>query len=123
MRQPDNQTKPFSCSDCLIVSLSHGLIVALLALLLLFLNGPLLLAAVPSEAATPKPRRPNFLIILVDDQSPFDFRFYNPRSELNSPTLDRLAAQGMIIDGAYYMGGWVGGVCTPSRTMVTRSPR
>ena len=24
----------------------------------------------------------------------------------------------MIIDGAYYMGGWVGGVCTPSRTMM-----
>lgn len=72
------------------------------------------------RAAEPGPARraPNFLIIVVDDQSPFDFRFYNPRSELHSPTLDRLAAQGMVIDGAYYMGGWVGGVCTPSRTMM-----
>jgi choline-sulfatase len=80
-----------------------------------FAAGPL---TSPALAAAESPRRPNFLIILVDDQSPFDFRFYNPRSELNSPTLDRLAAQGMIIDGAYYMGGWVGGVCTPSRTMM-----
>ena len=24
----------------------------------------------------------------------------------------------MVVDGAYFMGGWVGGVCTPSRTMM-----
>lgn len=87
-------------------------------LLATFLTAALLSAAFPSDAAAAEARRPNFLIILVDDQSPFDFKFYHPRSELNSPTLDRLARQGMVIDGAYYMGGWVGGVCTPSRTMM-----
>ncbi|MFM9078875.1 MAG: hypothetical protein ACKOTE_01860 [Opitutaceae bacterium] len=58
-------------------------------------------AADDAGSAKATPRRPNFLLILVDDQSPFDFRFYNPRSELHSPTLDRLAAQGMVVDGAY----------------------
>lgn len=70
------------------------------------------------SAAGAAARRPNILFILVDDQSPFDFRFYNPKSTLATPTLDRLAAEGMVIDGAYHMGAWVGGVCTPSRTMI-----
>ena len=63
-------------------------------------------------------RRPNILFILVDDQSPFDLKAYNPRSPLHSPHLDRLAAQGMVLDGAYHMGAFVGGVCTPSRHMI-----
>ena len=63
-------------------------------------------------------RRPNILFILVDDQSPFDLKAYNPRSPLQSPHLDRLAAQGMVLDGAYHMGAFVGGVCTPSRHMI-----
>ena len=32
-------------------------------------------------------KRPNFLFIVVDDQSPFDLRIYNPASELQTPTL------------------------------------
>ncbi|MSU47689.1 MAG: sulfatase [Opitutus sp.] len=63
-------------------------------------------------------RRPNILFILVDDQSPFDLKIYNPKSALQSPTLDRLAAQGMVFDGAYHMGAFIGGVCTPSRHMI-----
>ena len=62
--------------------------------------------------------RPNFLFILADDQSPFDFSFYNPHSQLQAPTIERLAAEGMVIDSARHMGGWVGGVCTPSRHMI-----
>jgi arylsulfatase A-like enzyme len=85
---------------------------------LLFLLAGLLAAGATLPAAAPAARRPNLLFILVDDQSPFDFRFYNPKSTLQTPTLDRLAAQGMVIDGAYHMGAWVGGVCTPSRTMI-----
>lgn len=63
-------------------------------------------------------KRPNFLFILVDDQSHYDFQFYNPRSTLQSPTIDRLAKQGMIVDGAYIMGSFSGAVCTPSRYMI-----
>lgn len=63
-------------------------------------------------------KRPNVLFIIVDDQSPFDLKFYNPKSELDSPNIDRLAAEGMVFDGAYHMGSYSGAVCTPSRHMV-----
>jgi arylsulfatase A-like enzyme len=62
--------------------------------------------------------RPNFLFILVDDQSPLDLRIYNPKSPLDTPHLDRLADEGMVFDGAYHMGAFVGAVCTPSRHMI-----
>jgi choline-sulfatase len=62
--------------------------------------------------------RPNILFIIVDDQSPYDLKIYNPQSTLETPNIDRLAADGMVFDGAYHMGAWTGGVCTPSRHMV-----
>ncbi len=62
--------------------------------------------------------RCNVLFILADDQSPFDLKMYNPASTLDTPTLDRLAADGVVFDGAYQMGSWSGAVCTPSRTMI-----
>lgn len=61
---------------------------------------------------------PNFVFILVDDQSPFDLKIYNPKSALETPQLDRLAAQGMVFDGAYHMGSFSGAVCMPSRHMI-----
>ncbi|WP_146524905.1 sulfatase-like hydrolase/transferase [Novipirellula artificiosorum] len=67
---------------------------------------------------TPSGKRPNVLFILADDQSPFDLKLYNPVSKLDTPTLDRLASEGMVIDGAYHMGSWSGAVCTPSRHMI-----
>lgn len=63
-------------------------------------------------------KRPNILFIIVDDQSPFDLKIYNPKSELESPNIDRLARDGMTLDGAYHMGSFSGAVCTPSRHMV-----
>ncbi len=65
-----------------------------------------------------KGKRPNILFIIADDQSPFDFKFYNPRSKLDAPVIEKLASEGMVIDGAYQMGSWVGGVCTASRHMI-----
>ncbi len=62
--------------------------------------------------------RPNFLFVLADDQSPFDLRVYDEESELRTPVIDRLAAEGMVFDGAYHMGSWSGAVCTPSRHMI-----
>ena len=62
--------------------------------------------------------RPNILFILADDQSPFDLKAYNPASVLDTPVLDRLASEGMVLDGAYHMGSWSGAVCTPSRHMI-----
>ncbi len=78
-----------------------------------------LLASVPIADEHPTDeQRPNFLFIIADDQSPFDLRAYTPASLLETPVLDRLAAEGMTLDGAYHMGSWSGAVCTPSRHMV-----
>ena len=48
-------------------------------------------------------KRPNILYIIVDDQSPFDFKFYNPQNQLNAPVIEKLAAERMVIDGAYHV--------------------
>ncbi|MCI0333896.1 MAG: sulfatase-like hydrolase/transferase [Planctomycetes bacterium] len=63
-------------------------------------------------------RRPNILFIVVDDQSPFDLRIYERKSALQTPVLDRLAAEGMVFDAAHHMGSFIGAVCTPSRHMM-----
>ena len=63
-------------------------------------------------------KRPNILFIIVDDQSPFDFKFYNSSSTLNAPCIENLAREGMVFDAAYHMGSFSGAVCTPSRHMV-----
>ncbi len=62
--------------------------------------------------------RPNVLFIIVDDQSPFDLKIYNPDSICDTPTISKLAEEGMVLDGAYHMGSFSGAVCTPSRHMV-----
>ncbi len=62
--------------------------------------------------------RPNLLFIIVDDQSPFDLKIYNPESKLDTPVIDKIAREGMVFDRAYHMGSWSGAVCTPSRHMV-----
>ncbi|MEM7309147.1 MAG: sulfatase-like hydrolase/transferase [Planctomycetota bacterium] len=79
----------------------------------------LLLALLTSPATARQAEvRPNFLFVLADDQSPYDLRVYAPESPLSTPNLDRIAAGGMTIDGAYHMGSWSGAVCTPSRHMI-----
>ncbi|MEC8252904.1 MAG: sulfatase-like hydrolase/transferase [Planctomycetota bacterium] len=62
--------------------------------------------------------RPNILLIVVDDQSPFDLGIYEPSSTCRTPVIDALAARGTVVDGAYHMGSWSGAVCTPSRHMI-----
>jgi choline-sulfatase len=81
----------------------------------LFAFASLLLVSI---AIAEQPKRPNILFVLVDDQSPFDLKAYDPKSALETPTLDRLASQGMTFDGAYHMGSFMGAVCTPSRHMI-----
>ncbi|MEM7477952.1 MAG: sulfatase-like hydrolase/transferase, partial [Planctomycetota bacterium] len=63
-------------------------------------------------------KRPNILFIIVDDQSPFDLQVYNSRSTLQTPHINRLAAEGVVFDSAYQMGSWSGAVCTASRHMI-----
>ncbi|WP_340157790.1 sulfatase-like hydrolase/transferase [uncultured Maribacter sp.] len=63
-------------------------------------------------------KKPNFLFVLVDDQSPFDFKFYDSTSTLDAPSITKLAKDGLIVDDARHMGAMVGAVCTPSRHMI-----
>ncbi|CAM3327977.1 sulfatase-like hydrolase/transferase [Zobellia roscoffensis] len=63
-------------------------------------------------------KRPNFLFVLVDDQSPFDLQVYDPKSILETPVISKLASEGMVFENARHMGSWSGAVCTPSRHMI-----
>ncbi len=62
-------------------------------------------------------KRPNFLFILTDDQSPETLSTYGNKI-CHTPHIDELAARGMTFDDAHHMGSWVGAVCTASRTMI-----
>ena len=75
-----------------------------------------LLLAVPVDAS-PKPDRPNVLLIVTDDQSPLTLDCYGDRT-VDTPVLDELAESGIVIDDARHMGSWSGAVCLPSRTMI-----
>ncbi len=84
-------------------------------LLLLLLT---LFTVIGSGSSALAAEKPNILYIIVDDQSPFDLKPYNPTSQLDAPNIEQLARDGMVIENAYQMGSWVGAVCTASRHMV-----
>ena len=62
--------------------------------------------------------KPNILFIITDDQSANDLKIYDPTSQLDTPNLDRLSREGMVLDGAYHMGSFMSAVCVPSRHMI-----
>lgn len=68
--------------------------------------------------AVKEQKRPNFLFVVVDDQSPFDLKIYNPNSILETPNISKLADEGVVFDQARHMGSMNGAVCTPSRHMI-----
>ncbi|QDO94287.1 sulfatase-like hydrolase/transferase [Formosa sediminum] len=63
-------------------------------------------------------KRPNFLFVLVDDQSPLDLQIYNAKSILDTPNISKLAEEGIVFEDARHMGSMNGAVCTPSRHMI-----
>ena len=76
----------------------------------------LIVGCAPKKNKTQK--KPNFLFVLVDDQSPFDLQTYDPNSILQTPTIDKLAKHGVVFESARHMGSMNGAVCTPSRHMI-----
>ena len=66
-----------------------------------------LLATVPSAAAD-SPKRPNVVIILADDLGWRDVGYHD--SEIETPRLDRLAAEGVVLDRFYAQPS-----CSPTR--------
>ena len=80
----------------------------------------LLLLAIAAfwQANAEAAKRPNILFIIADDQSPFDFKTYDPSSPLDAPAIGGMASKGMTLDQAYHMGSMSGAVCSPSRKMI-----
>ncbi len=69
------------------------------------------------RASAESGKRPNILFILTDDQAQETLSAYG-NTVCQTPNLDRLAAEGMILHDAHHMGAWTGAVCTASRTMI-----
>lgn len=66
----------------------------------------------PAELyTTPSPRPPHIIFILTDDQGFHDIGYHG--SDIQTPTLDRLAAEGVKLENYY-----VQPICTPSRSQL-----
>lgn len=76
-----------------------------------------LLCLIACQFANAADKRPNFLFILTDDQSPETLSCYG-NAVCQTPNIDRLAREGLVLRDAHHMGAWSGAVCTPSRTMI-----
>jgi arylsulfatase A-like enzyme len=86
-----------------------------LTLLTVLLLAPL---AVLHADDAPKPdSKPNIIFILTDDQR-FDALNAAGSSEIKSPAMDQLAAEGTHFVQATFMGGNSAAVCMPSRSMI-----
>lgn len=89
----------------------------ILTLILLLKQFSGICATAPNPFAAPGKTRPNFLLLLSDDQT---FRTLGKIGELEvkTPNLDRLARRGLLFTHCFNQGGWSGAVCVPSRTML-----
>jgi arylsulfatase A len=72
----------------------------------------ILAAALPAAAQSPA-KRPNIVFILADDLGVNDLRCYG-RAEHSTPTLDRLAKQGLRFQTAYSAAS----ICSPTRAAI-----
>ena len=70
-----------------------------------------------AEAGAQKPKPPNVLFLLSDDQRPDTIAALG-NHHIKTPNLDRLVREGTVFNRAYCMGSMRGAVCLPSRTMI-----
>jgi len=61
--------------------------------------------------------RPNFLVIITDDQSIDTINAFG-NDAINTPNINRLAKTGMAFTHVFNQGSWSGAVCAPSRQMI-----
>ena len=83
----------------------------------LFLMLFLFWSSSPLNAGAPVHERPNFLLLLSDDQMHRALGLLG-ELEVKTPNLDRLARRGMLFTHCFNQGGWSGAVCVPSRMML-----
>lgn len=63
--------------------------------------------------ATSEAKKPNFIVILTDDQGYGDLGCFNPAAASDTPNLDRMAAQGIKLTSFY-----AAPFCAPSRAQI-----
>jgi arylsulfatase A-like enzyme len=95
-----------------IVAASAAVVVGLA-----FLPVVLPLAAQPAGEVPPPSDRPNILFLFADDQRADTIRAWG-NEWIDTPNLDRLAAEGLSFERNYTFGSNSGAVCVPSRAMV-----
>lgn len=88
-------------------------LVSLLVVLLPLLGA----SGAENRFATKGHDRPNFLLLLSDDQTHRALGCLG-ELEVKTPNLDRLARRGTLFTQCFNQGGWSGAVCIPSRTML-----
>lgn len=74
-------------------------------------------SAAESAASAPGQKRPNFLVLVADDQCFRTIRALN-NPEVLTPTFDRLLARGTAFTHCFHQGSWTGAVCVASRAML-----
>jgi len=62
-------------------------------------------------------KRPNFLVVVADDQCFRTINALNNR-EVRTPVFDRLVARGTTFTHCFHQGSWQGAVCVASRAMM-----
>ncbi len=75
--------------------------------------------AAPSSAqpvAAP-PKKPNFLVVVADDQCFRTINALNNR-EVHTPAFDRLLKRGTAFTHCFHQGSWTGAICVASRAMM-----
>ncbi|HTV41296.1 MAG TPA: sulfatase-like hydrolase/transferase [Candidatus Sulfotelmatobacter sp.] len=70
-----------------------------------------------ADSAAPAKRKPNFLVLVADDQC---FRTLNVlnNTEVLTPNFDRLIKRGTTFTHCFHQGSWTGAVCIASRAMM-----
>jgi arylsulfatase A-like enzyme len=74
-------------------------------------------AELTAPDVAPARKKPNFLVVVADDQC---FRTINALNnhEVHTPAFDRLIARGTAFTHCFHQGSWAGAVCICSRAML-----
>lgn len=78
---------------------------------------PAMKLSAAESAAAPARRKPNFLVVVADDQCYRTIHALN-NPEVRTPTFDRLVARGTVFTHCFHQGSWTGAVCVASRAML-----
>ena len=65
----------------------------------------------------PSGKKPNFLVVVADDQSFRTIHALN-NPEVVTPTFDRLVKNGTAFTHCFHQGSWTGALCVASRAMI-----